>query len=69
MFGLIFDQKWAEWVVIIATVASLPVEIIDFVRRPSWVMLVLFFLNLLMAGYLAWRLYREAVIHRQRIGQ
>jgi uncharacterized membrane protein (DUF2068 family) len=63
--GLIFEQKWAEWVVIIATIASLPVEIFDFIRHPRWAMVILFILNLLMAGYLAWRLHRQAVIKRE----
>jgi uncharacterized membrane protein (DUF2068 family) len=65
--GLILEKKWAEWVVIVATVASLPVEIVDFVRRPSWMVLVLFLLNLLMAAYLAWRLHRQAAIKRERM--
>ena len=63
--GLIFERKWAEWMVVIGTAAFLPVEIIDFIRRPSWAMAILFALNLVMAIYLAWRLHRQAVIKRE----
>ena len=64
--GLLFEQKWAEWMVVIGTAAFLPVEIVDFIRRPSWAMVILFVLNLVMAMYLAWRLHRQAVIERER---
>jgi len=63
--GLLFEKKWAEWVVVVATAASLPVEVFDFIRRPAWDMLLLFGLNLLMAAYLLWRLHRQAVIARE----
>lgn len=63
--GLIFEQRLAEWVVVITTAASLPVEVFNFIRRPSWAMVILFLLNMLMAGYLAWRLHKQAVIMRE----
>ena len=71
--GLLYEKKWAEWMVVIGTAAFLPLEIFDFVTKPfndrgqfRWTMIVIFLLNLLMAGYLTWRLHRQAVIKRER---
>ncbi len=64
--GLIFEKKWGEWLVVISTAASLPLEIIGFIRKPSWGVAELFLLNLLMAAYLVWRLRRQSVIEREK---
>jgi uncharacterized membrane protein (DUF2068 family) len=64
--GLLFEKKWAEWMVVIGTAIFLPLEIYDFFRHPRVIMVILFLLNLLMAIYLLWRLRRQTVIKRER---
>jgi uncharacterized membrane protein (DUF2068 family) len=64
--GLLFEKKWAEWVVVITTAMFLPVEIYEIFVDPTMPIIILFILNLIMAVYLAWRLHRQAVIERER---
>ena len=64
--GLIFEKKWAEWMVVIGTVLFLPLEIIEFCREPRWTMVGVFVINALIAVYLVWRLHRQKVIRKER---
>jgi uncharacterized membrane protein (DUF2068 family) len=64
--GLIFDRKWAEWVVVITTALFLPLEIYEIWRLITWPRCLLFAANLLMAIYLLWRLHRQSLIQRER---
>ena len=64
--GLLYEKKWAEWMVVIGTAAFLPIEVYDFCHHPRWTMVIIFTINLLMAGYLAWRMHRQNVIKRER---
>jgi uncharacterized membrane protein (DUF2068 family) len=64
--GLLFERKWAEWMVVIGTAVFLPLEVYDFIRKPRWTIVIIFLLNLIMAIYLVWRLHRQAVIKRER---
>ena len=63
--GLLYEKKWAEWMVVIGTAAFLPLEVYDFIEHPRVTMVVIFVLNVLMALYLIWRLHRQAVIKRE----
>ncbi len=72
--GLFYERKWAEWMVVIGTAGFLPLEIYDFAHKPMndtgqvrWGMIILFLLNLLMAGYLVWRLHRQRIIKHERM--
>jgi uncharacterized membrane protein (DUF2068 family) len=64
--GLLFEKKWAEWMVVIGTAMFLPLEVYDFFHRPRALMVIFFLLNLVMAIYLIWRLRRQAAIKRER---
>jgi uncharacterized membrane protein (DUF2068 family) len=64
--GLIFDKKWAEWVVVITTAMFLPLEIYEIWRHITVPRCLLFLANLAMAGYLIWRLHRQSVIKREQ---
>jgi len=65
--GLLFEKKWAEWVVVITTALFLPAEIYELFRDPTIFLLILFVLNFIIVVYLAWRLHRQAVIERERV--
>jgi uncharacterized membrane protein (DUF2068 family) len=64
--GLIFERKWAEWMVVIGTALFLPVEVYDFIVHPRPIMPVIFTINVAIAVYLIWRLHRQHVIRLER---
>lgn len=43
---------WAPWLVVFATGALLPWELVEILRRPSWIRVVLLLLNLAVVVYL-----------------
>ena len=55
---------WAPWLVVIATGSPMPFEVVELVRRPHGVRLVVFVVNLTIVCYLAARATRE--IRRRR---
>ena len=54
--GLLGDWKWAEWLVVITTAMCLPLEIFEIWREVTWGRCLLFLANLLILGYLCYRL-------------
>ncbi|MDQ6790893.1 MAG: DUF2127 domain-containing protein [Candidatus Dormibacteraeota bacterium] len=54
-FGLLLRRRWAEYLVLVATVAFIPVEIEELATRPSVFKAVALLANLLIVGYLIWR--------------
>jgi uncharacterized membrane protein (DUF2068 family) len=54
-FGLLLKRRWAEYLVLVATVVFIPVEIEELVTRPSVFKAVAFLANLLIVAYLIWR--------------
>ena len=53
--GVLARRRWAEYLVLLATVAFIPVEVDELVRRPSiWKALTLL-INIAIAVYLVWR--------------
>jgi uncharacterized membrane protein (DUF2068 family) len=56
---------WAPWLVVIATGALLPWELLELFKHPQWGRLVILALNLSVVGYLLMRVMKE---HRQRAG-
>jgi uncharacterized membrane protein (DUF2068 family) len=58
--GLWLDKLWAEYLTVIATSLLVPFELYELVRKPTVLKAAGIAVNLLIVGYLAWRL-RERV--------
>lgn len=57
-YGLWRERAWAEWLALISGAIYLPFEIFELARRPDWVRLVIFLVNLavvLYMGFLRWQ--------------
>lgn len=54
-FGLVRRKRWAEYLVFVATMAFIPVEIEELVRHPSAFKGLAFAVNVAIAVYLVWR--------------
>lgn len=54
-FGLLLKRRWAEYLVLIATSAFLPLEIDELLRRPTVFKAATFILNVAIIAYLVWR--------------
>ena len=53
--GLLLRRRWAEYLVLLATAAFLPLEIEELIRKPTFFKAGAFLVNLLIIGYLIWR--------------
>jgi uncharacterized membrane protein (DUF2068 family) len=53
--GLLRRRRWAEYLVLVATCAFIPVEIDELVRHPTPVKALAFVVNVAIVGYLVWR--------------
>jgi uncharacterized membrane protein (DUF2068 family) len=53
--GLLLRRRWAEYLVLVATVAFIPVEIAELASRPSVFKALALLANLLVVVYLVWR--------------
>jgi uncharacterized membrane protein (DUF2068 family) len=53
--GLLLRRRWAEYLVLVATAAFLPLEIDELVRKPTALKALALLVNLLIIGYLIWR--------------
>lgn len=53
--GLLLRRRWAEYLVLVATVAFIPVEIGELASRPSVFKALALIANLLVVAYLVWR--------------
>ena len=53
--GLILRRRWAEYFVLLATGAFLPVEVAEVARRPTAFKAIAFAVNLAIVMYLIWR--------------
>jgi len=53
--GLLLRRRWAEYLVLLATAAFLPLEIEELVRKPTIFKAGALLVNLLIIGYLVWR--------------
>lgn len=54
--GLLWRQRWAAYVTVIATAAFIPLEVVELARRVSWPKLVIIALNVGVVWYLVTRL-------------
>lgn len=53
--GLVRRKRWAEYLVFLATIAFIPVEIDELLRHPSALKGLAFAINVVIAVYLVWR--------------
>lgn len=58
--GLWLGKRWAEWLAVVATGLFIPLEISELLHKPSTAKAATFVLNVLVVGYLATRLRRQA---------
>ena len=69
--GLLFDKKWAEWMVVVTTAGFIPFELYEIFsvfwekHEVSWFALVIFVLNIVVLAYLCFRLRRVAVLKKE----
>jgi uncharacterized membrane protein (DUF2068 family) len=63
--GLLLAKVWAEYLTVGMTVAFLPWEVYEIVRRPDWIRVCLLLVNLVVVVYLGWGLRRR----RMRMGK
>jgi uncharacterized membrane protein (DUF2068 family) len=57
--GLVLEKVWAEYLTVGVTVAFLPWEMYEIVRRLDWFRVGLFVINLIVLAYLVWSLQRR----------
>jgi uncharacterized membrane protein (DUF2068 family) len=60
--GLVLEKMWAEYLTLGVTVAFLPWELYEIVRRPDWIRVCLLLANLAVLAYLLWWLRRTGRI-------
>jgi uncharacterized membrane protein (DUF2068 family) len=52
-YGLWGARAWAEWLALVSGAIYLPFEIIELARRPDWIRLSIFLINLAVVLYMA----------------
>jgi uncharacterized membrane protein (DUF2068 family) len=52
-YGLWRERAWAEWLALVSGAIYLPFEIFELARRPDWVRLAIFLINLAVVLYMA----------------
>jgi uncharacterized membrane protein (DUF2068 family) len=53
-YGLWKELAWAEWLALVSGAIYLPFEIFELARRPDWIRLVIFLVNLAVVLYIAY---------------
>ena len=53
-YGLWKERAWAEWLALISGAIYLPFEIFELARRPDWIRLAIFLINLAVVLYMAY---------------
>jgi uncharacterized membrane protein (DUF2068 family) len=59
--GLWRGKRWAEYLTVVATMSLVPLEVFEIIRRASTTRVMALLVNLVVAGYLIWRLRRPRV--------
>ncbi len=54
--GLWRGKRWAEYLTVVATLSLVPLEVFEIIRRTSATRVMALLVNLVVAGYLIWRL-------------
>ena len=60
--GLVLEKVWAEYLTVAMTMAFLPWELYEIVRRLDWVRVGLLVVNIMVLAYLIWLLRRKRSI-------
>jgi uncharacterized membrane protein (DUF2068 family) len=63
--GLLLEKVWAEYLTVASTFLFLPWEVYEMHRRPDWIRVCLFVVNLVVIGYLVWGLRRDGRLGRR----
>lgn len=58
--GLWKSKRWAEYLTIIATSSFVPFEVYELIQQVSWQRVTTLGINLLVVGYLVWKVKRSA---------
>jgi uncharacterized membrane protein (DUF2068 family) len=58
--GLWMTKRWAEYLTIIATLSLVPFEVYELIRQASWQRGATLGINLLVVGYLVWKVRQRA---------
>ena len=58
--GLWMGKRWAEYLTIIATSSFVPFEVYELIRHASWQRGATLGINLLVVGYLVWKVRQRA---------
>jgi uncharacterized membrane protein (DUF2068 family) len=58
--GLWMTKRWAEYLTIIATLSLVPFEVYELIRQSSWQRGATLGINLLVVGYLVWKVRQRA---------
>jgi uncharacterized membrane protein (DUF2068 family) len=58
--GLWMSKRWAKYLTIIATSSFVPFEVYELIRRISWQRGATLGINLVVVGYLVWKLRQRA---------
>lgn len=53
--GLLLRRRWAEYLVLLATCAFIPLEVDELIRHPTPFKAIAFVINVVIAVYLVWR--------------
>jgi uncharacterized membrane protein (DUF2068 family) len=53
-YGLWTERAWAEWLALVSGAIYLPFEIVELARRPDWIHLIIFLVNLAVVLYMAY---------------
>jgi uncharacterized membrane protein (DUF2068 family) len=62
--GLIRRRRWAEYLVFVATITFLPLEVDELLRKPSALKALTLLLNIAIGVYLVWR--KQLFLSRRR---
>jgi uncharacterized membrane protein (DUF2068 family) len=57
--GLWLQRRWGEWATVVITGMLVPVEVYEIYRHPSVVKIFLLIINVVVVGYLIFRIRRE----------
>jgi len=58
--GLWMTKRWAEYLTIVATTSFVPFEVYELIRHASWQRAATLGINLLVVGYLVWKVRQRA---------
>ena len=53
--GLLVRRRWAEYLVLLATCAFIPLEVVELIRHPTGFKALAFLFNIVIVIYLGWR--------------